>query len=127
MDFSAWQKDNGRVKFFSIFRDWAEYICIARFTILAGSNNAASIFVAQLAGYWIRLLTGIKRIAQVHDQMMKPGMVPHTRDEKLNAYIEGRTAAIPIWLGGLLTARWQAQNRVIPSWEIVAWSPAGCC
>lgn len=77
-------------KFFSIFRDWAEYICIARFTILAGSNNAASIFVAQLAGYWIRLLTGIKRIVQVHDQMMKAGMVPHTRDEKLNAYIEGR-------------------------------------
>ena len=47
-------------------------------------------YSAHLAGYWIKRLTGIKWIVEVHDPMVKPGTIPHTRDERLNAYIEGR-------------------------------------
>jgi len=56
-------------------------------TVLYTTGGAYS---AHLAGYWIKRLTGIKWIVEVHDPMVKPGMVPHTRDEKMNAYIEGR-------------------------------------
>lgn len=47
-------------------------------------------YSAHLAGYWIKCLTGIKWIVEVHDPMVKPGLTPRTRDEKMNAYIEGR-------------------------------------
>ncbi len=56
-------------------------------TVLYTTGGAYS---AHLAGYWIKRLTGIKWIVEVHDPMVKPGITPATRDEKLNAYIEGR-------------------------------------
>ncbi|MFA6902682.1 MAG: glycosyltransferase, partial [Gallionellaceae bacterium] len=46
-------------------------------------------YSAHLAGYWIKRLTGIRWIVEVHDPMVKPGMAPATRDERLMAYIEG--------------------------------------
>lgn len=46
-------------------------------------------YSAHLAGYWIKRLTGIRWIVEVHDPMVKPGTVPATRDEKMNAHIEG--------------------------------------
>lgn len=50
-------------------------------------------YSAHLAGYWIKRLTGIKWIVEVHDPMVKPGMRPASREEKMMAYIEGRICA----------------------------------
>ena len=47
-------------------------------------------YSAHLAADWIKRLTGIKWIAEIHDPMVKPGTTPHSRNEKLMAYIEGR-------------------------------------
>lgn len=47
-------------------------------------------YSAHLAADWIKRLTGIKWIAEIHDPMVKPGTVPQSRDEKFMAYIEGR-------------------------------------
>lgn len=55
-------------------------------TVLYTTGGAYS---AHLAGFWIKRLTGIRWIVEVHDPMVKPGAKPVTRDEKLNAYIEG--------------------------------------
>lgn len=55
-------------------------------TVLYTTGGAYS---AHLAGYWIKRLTGIKWIVEVHDPMVKPGTIPSNRDDKLNAYIEG--------------------------------------
>ncbi len=46
-------------------------------------------YSAHLAGYWIKRLTGIHWIDEIHDPMVKPGTVPSTRDERFLAYIEG--------------------------------------
>ena len=56
-------------------------------TVLYTTGGAYS---AHLAGDWIKRLTGIKWIAEIHDPMVKPGTIPHRRDEKMQAYIEGR-------------------------------------
>ena len=45
-------------------------------------------YSAHLAGYWIKRLTGIHWIVEVHDPMVMPGTIPSTRDDRLNAYIE---------------------------------------
>jgi hypothetical protein len=45
-------------------------------------------YSAHLAGDWLKKLTGIKWIAEIHDPLVKPGMSPHARDEKMQAYIE---------------------------------------
>lgn len=45
-------------------------------------------YSAHLAGYWIKRLTGIHWIVEVHDPMVKPGIAPATRDERFLAYIE---------------------------------------
>lgn len=50
--------------------------------------STGGAYSAHLAGYWIKWLTGIKWIVEVHDPLVKPGMTPHTRDEKMQAYIE---------------------------------------
>ena len=59
-------------------------------TVLYTTGGAYS---AHLAGYWIKRITGIKWIVEVHDPMVKPGMQPVTREEKMMAYIEGRICA----------------------------------
>ena len=56
-------------------------------TVLYTTGGAYS---AHLAGDWIKRLTGIKWIAEIHDPMVKPGTIPHNRDEKMQAYIEER-------------------------------------
>jgi hypothetical protein len=76
-------------------------------TVLYTTGGAYS---AHLAGYWIKRLTGIKWIVEVHDPMVKPGRVPTTRDEKINGYIEGlicRFADLAWWFteGALKGAR----------------------
>lgn len=67
-------------------------------------------YSAHLAADWIRCLTGIKWIAEIHDPMVKPGSTPHSRDEKFQAYIEGRVcknANLAWWFteGALKSAR----------------------
>ncbi len=54
-------------------------------TVLYTTGGAYS---AHLAGYWIKRLSGIRWIVEVHDPMVKPGTIPATRDDRLNAYIE---------------------------------------
>jgi glycosyltransferase involved in cell wall biosynthesis len=56
-------------------------------TILYTTGGAYS---AHLAGYWIKRMTGIRWIVEVHDPMVKPGTIPVTRDDRFNAYIESR-------------------------------------
>lgn len=55
-------------------------------TVLYTTGGAYS---AHLAGYWLKRLTGIRWIDEVHDPMVKPGATPATRDERFQAYIEG--------------------------------------
>ena len=67
-------------------------------------------YSAHLAGYWIKRLTGIRWIVEVHDPMVKPGTIPRTRDDRFNAYIEGlicRHADLAWWFtdGALNGAR----------------------
>lgn len=76
-------------------------------TVLYSTGGAYS---AHLAADWIKRLTGIKWIAEIHDPMVKPGMTPRTRDEKFQAYIEGRvckSADLAWWFteGALNSAR----------------------
>ncbi len=55
-------------------------------TVLYTTGGAYS---AHLAGYWIKRLTGIRWIDEVHDPMVKPGANPSTRDQRFQAYVEG--------------------------------------
>ena len=76
-------------------------------TILYTTGGAYS---AHLAGYWIKRLTGIRWIVEVHDPMVKPGTKPATRDDRFNAYIESlicRHADLAWWFtdGALEGAR----------------------
>ena len=76
-------------------------------TVLYTTGGAYS---AHLAGYWIKSLTGIRWIVEVHDPMVKPGILPVTRDERFNAYIESlicRRADLAWWFteGALNAAR----------------------
>ena len=76
-------------------------------TVLYTTGGAYS---AHLAGYWIKRLTGIRWIVEVHDPMVKPGTIPSTRDDRLNAHIEGcicRAADLAWWFtdGALKGAR----------------------
>lgn len=72
--------------------------------------STGGAYSAHLAADWIKRLSGIKWIAEIHDPMVKPGMTPRTRDEKFQAYIEGRVckAADLVWwftAGALQSAR----------------------
>ena len=76
-------------------------------TILYTTGGAYS---AHLAGYWIKRLTGIRWIVEVHVPMVKPGIAPATRDDRFNAYIESlicRHADLAWWFtdGALNGAR----------------------
>lgn len=76
-------------------------------TVLYTTGGAYS---AHLAGYWIKRITGIHWIAEIHDPMVKPGTVPSTRGERFLAYIEGcicRRADLVWWFteGALRSAR----------------------
>jgi glycosyltransferase involved in cell wall biosynthesis len=51
--------------------------------------STGGAYSAHLAGDWIKRLTGIKWIAEIHDPMVQPGTIPGTRNEKFMAYIEG--------------------------------------
>lgn len=67
-------------------------------------------YSAHLAAHWIKRLTGIKWIAEIHDPMVKPGTIPRTRNERLMAYIEGlvcKNANLAWWFteGALKGAR----------------------
>jgi hypothetical protein len=72
--------------------------------------STGGAYSAHLAADWIKRLTGIKWIAEIHDPMVKPSMTPRTRDEKFQAYIEGRVckaADLAWWFtkGALNSAR----------------------
>lgn len=51
--------------------------------------STGGAYSAHLSADWIKRLTGITWIAEIHDPMVKPGTVPRSRDEKFLAYIEG--------------------------------------
>ena len=52
--------------------------------------SAGSAYSAHIAGYFLKRLTGIRWIAEVHDPMVQPGTTPRTRDQRLWAWVEGR-------------------------------------
>lgn len=74
--------------------------------------STGGAYSAHLAADWIKRLTGIKWIAEIHDPMVKPGTTPRSRDERFQAYIEGRicnNANLAWWFtAGALTS---AQQR----------------
>lgn len=72
--------------------------------------STGGAYSAHLAADWIKRLTGIKWIAEIHDPMVKPGTIPQSRDENFMAYIEGRVcknANLAWWFteGALNSAR----------------------
>ena len=67
-------------------------------------------YSAHLAGYWLKRLTGISWIAEIHDPMVTPGRTPSTRDQRFMARLEGkicRHADMVWWFteGALSSAR----------------------
>lgn len=52
--------------------------------------STGGAYSAHLAAYWVKRVTGIKWIAEIHDPLVKPGTLPQSRDEKFQAYIESR-------------------------------------
>jgi hypothetical protein len=69
----------------AVFRGW---LCIHRYRPeLVYSTGGA--YSAHWAGYWLKRLTGIRWIAEVHDPMVFPGTVPATRNLKFWAKLEG--------------------------------------
>jgi hypothetical protein len=72
--------------------------------------STGGAYSAHLAGAWIKRLTGIKWIAEIHDPMVQPGTIPGTNNEKFMAYIESlvcRHANLAWWFttGALEGAR----------------------
>ncbi len=51
--------------------------------------STGGAYSAHWAGYWIKKLTGIPWIAEIHDPMVFPGTVPGTRNLKFWAKLEG--------------------------------------
>jgi len=49
---------------------------------------------AHLAGWWIKRLTGVRWIAEIHDPMIEPGKTEHfSRDERARAWLERKICA----------------------------------
>ncbi|MDE2341936.1 MAG: hypothetical protein KGL63_00860 [Betaproteobacteria bacterium] len=62
--------------------------------------STGGAYSAHWAGFWLKRLTGIRWIAEVHDPMVFPGTVPATRNLKFWARLEGmicREADLAWW------------------------------
>jgi len=67
-------------------------------------------YSAHWAGYWIKKLTGVKWIAEIHDPMLFPGTTPESRNLKFQLKLEGmicREADLVWWFteGALASAK----------------------
>ncbi len=67
-------------------------------------------YSAHWAGYWIKKLTGVKWIAEIHDPMLFPGTTPATRNLQFQLKLEGmicREADLVWWFteGALASAQ----------------------
>ncbi len=51
--------------------------------------STGGAYSAHWAGYWLKRLTGVRWIAEIHDPMLFPGTVPVTRNLKFWAKLEG--------------------------------------
>ena len=72
--------------------------------------STGGVFSAHLAGWWLKKLTGVRWIAEVHDPMLVPGRPVVTRQERFFARLEGRIcrdADLAWWFtdGALAAAR----------------------
>ena len=72
--------------------------------------STGGVFSAHLAGWWLKRLTGVRWIAEVHDPMLVPGRPVVTRQERFFARLEGRIcrdADLAWWFtdGALAAAR----------------------
>ncbi len=62
--------------------------------------STGGAYSAHWAGFWLKRLTGVRWIAEVHDPMVFPGTVPATRNLKFWARLEGmicREADLAWW------------------------------
>lgn len=55
--------------------------------------STGGAYSAHWAGYWIKRLTGVRWIAEIHDPMVFPGTIPKTRNLKFWAKLEGMICA----------------------------------
>ncbi len=69
----------------AVFRGWL-CILIDKPVLVYSTGGAYS---AHWAGFWLKRLTGIRWIAEIHDPMLFPGTVPATRNLKFWAKLEG--------------------------------------
>jgi glycosyltransferase involved in cell wall biosynthesis len=72
--------------------------------------STGGVFSAHLAGWWLKRLTGVRWIAEIHDPMLVPGRAVTTRQERCFARLEGRIcrdADLAWWFtdGALAAAR----------------------
>ena len=72
--------------------------------------STGGVFSAHLAGWWLKRLTGVRWIAEVHDPLLVPGRPVVTRQERFFARLEGRIcrdADLAWWFtdGALAAAR----------------------
>lgn len=72
--------------------------------------STGGAYSAHLAGYWLKRWFGCRWIAEVHDPMIVPGLPVKTRNERFQAWLEGRicTCADLAWWftdGALAAAR----------------------
>jgi glycosyltransferase involved in cell wall biosynthesis len=70
--------------------------------------STGGVFSAHLAAWWLKRLTGVRWIAEIHDPMLVPGRPVTTRQERCFARLEGRIcrdADLAWWFtDGALTA-----------------------
>lgn len=90
----------------AVFRTWIE-IRRERPELIYTTGGAYS---AHWAGYWIKKLTGVKWIAEIHDPMLFPGTSPANRNLKFQLKLEGmicREADLIWWFteGALASAK----------------------
>jgi len=90
----------------AVFSAWLE-IRRARPELIYTTGGAYS---AHWAGYWIKKLTGVKWIAEIHDPMLFPGTIPATRNLQFQLKLEGmicREADLVWWFteGALISAK----------------------
>lgn len=72
--------------------------------------STGGVFSAHLASWWLKRLTGVRWIAEIHDPMLVPGRPVVTRQERFFARLEGRIcrdADLAWWFtdGALAAAR----------------------
>ena len=84
-----------------------------KFDLIYSTGGA---FAAHVAGAALKRATGIRWLAEVHDPMVVPGTVPHTRQQKMQAQVEGLICAqadVAIWFTDQALASAKARHPLL--------------